>query len=425
VDFKELIREIAPKRSDGTAFPVKAPSGWVHLSGAITRMAALWLNPEPSERAEFYRQTVDLFKATDLPDEAAKVRDNLAREFCKVCFEGNLLTGFRRIGASGPVEPIDPDWWELEDDLAPFRSWGFDPDNPSNPTPKSWIWVDRVSLDEQLNVAARGHEPVKFFERGRMIRLRGALDLLERFIEDRKGPPAPLGAPDGARELKALCESGKVRSLAGYMVRSIRADVRGEKGINCAARNNWLIPPEVWAGVALSPIQNWASGLLLSKPDQRNTYRLKNVLVDRLDLLQHMESLGLLWRAQWRFAGSEEIIAEGFILPEVEPQHDATPERLPPADAFPSDDVAAPKNLKTVSPAKLSEWVRQMLNRGHTARELIQLRVNAFPNNASPSKRQVEEVYRNLFSEDFGEFPKPGSMHPGLKERRMTSGLDT
>lgn len=81
--------------------------------------------------------------------------------------------------------------------------------------------------------------------------------------------------------------------------------------------------------------------------------------------------------------------------------------------------VFSPLASKTVSNTALKVWVRKMINEGRTGKEILQARKVSFPEHETPSKRRVEQLYRQMHHADFGDLPKAGSIHPLLKTRRQ------
>lgn len=88
-----------------------------------------------------------------------------------------------------------------------------------------------------------------------------------------------------------------------------------------------------------------------------------------------------------------------------------------------SKAAATAPTVRPVSTPDLQRWVRGMLDKGHTGRELGEQRKSAFPGKQVPARKTVDDIYRDLFKDDFGELPRSGSPHPKLVERRQANGL--
>lgn len=91
-----------------------------------------------------------------------------------------------------------------------------------------------------------------------------------------------------------------------------------------------------------------------------------------------------------------------------------------PRDGGQTAEKAQPKE---VNDKALKPWVRAMLDKGHTGRELGEQRKIAFPDHKPPARARVDKIYLAMFEDDFGEKPRAGSLHPKLMERRRANGL--
>jgi hypothetical protein len=320
-EFAQLVKATGAERADGTPFPIRAPEGWVHLSVAAAKLLAAWMPKEGTWRDAF-PPVLGLASTapTDSEDDWGQhIARSLAQAVASAAYEGHLLTGYRPI-QGGSVTPMPAEWWDTEDIFLRFRTWSVDP-TPGNEFSDRldlpcWIWVEATSLDEQCRrvVTADGREPlprVTLMENFHPISLVEALAILGPLRHDDAAIPT-LGAPAGAAYLKDLCASSVVRSVAGQMFRSINADRRGVGGKTVESVANWAIPPRVWEALVLSPVQNWLAGEIVSCPDERISYRLHGVVVDKAGLMKSLEAQGLAGRVQWRIRGAETVFAEGI-----------------------------------------------------------------------------------------------------------------
>lgn len=98
-------------------------------------------------------------------------------------------------------------------------------------------------------------------------------------------------------------------------------------------------------------------------------------------------------------------------------------EDLAPLSPGPAAEVSqrACSQPRPVSEAELTTWVRDLLKKGYTGREVEKARATGFPGHELPSRRRVAARYADLHARDFGELPKPGAMHPLLARRRTST----
>jgi hypothetical protein len=317
-DVETVIREAGGKRADGIPFPLRSPEGWVHLSVAVAKITAKLLTDR--SWTDVYAGCLGLASTEPTPNTedgraSEEAANYVADEFVTACRLEVLKSGYRRVGGGGPVVPMPSEWWDTEDLFLRFRTWSIDPDDilSDRLDLPCWIWIEDESLTRLCDKIWRHLSGVRkdVIKDDQLITVRQALDLLEPFVPQLGGDVRSDRAPDGARELIAACADGAVRTLAERMERSFDAN-GGGIGKLIEAENDCDIPADLWNAVALTPIQNWAAGTLVAKPDARNTYRLKRVLIDRLDLMHYLEGMGLLVRVQYRRKGEEEHFLEGF-----------------------------------------------------------------------------------------------------------------
>ncbi|WP_147391837.1 hypothetical protein [Pelagerythrobacter aerophilus] len=323
-DMESVVRAAAASRMDGTPIPDPArwPEGWVHLSAAVAAVAEALLNEGSGlEAAYSFVHALESPGPTENPGFAkyrSKLATQIAEQFTELCRCEFLVTGHRRIGGAGPVEPIPSEWWDTEDIFLRFRTWSIDPDDElsSRPDLPHWIWVEEIGLKRMCDKIWRYNNNVNkvtFVDEETLLSVSDALEVLAPFVPHISGPPMRLGAPDGAKELRDACASGAVRAIATRMERSFDAAGLGGNGKLVEAENDWPIPAELWTSIELSPAQNWAAGTFVAIPNERNRVKLSGVMIDWRDLTSYLEGQKLLLRIQLREPDEEEPFAEAFM----------------------------------------------------------------------------------------------------------------
>lgn len=322
-DFEEAIREAAAKRADGVAIPDPSrwPDGWIHLSAALAKFTEAIVEDGggfgPAYAFGLALESPELTDDPDFDDWRRKLAARVAAEFVDACRFEFVETGYRRVGGGGSIESMPSEWWDTEDIFLRFRTWSIDPAEPLSDRLDLpyWIWVDGKGLTRLCDKIWRHKHNIGrtlFVERGQLIGVRDALDVLMPFLPYLTGELRAPGGPDGAWELLHACSAGAVKAIASRMERRFDVTGRGLDGKLIEGENNWMVPADLWKSVDMSPVQNWAGGNFIARPNARNAIRLNRVLIDRADLLHYLEGMGLLLRVQYRHKGEEKPFAEGF-----------------------------------------------------------------------------------------------------------------
>lgn len=297
-EVEEFLVKTEPQLDDGTLIPSRQIEGWTHMSVAVAKLADSFLLGEHTWQDIFSHACT----VADRPDE--EWSRYVAQGFVDSCRLEHLRTAYRP-RAGGGLTDIPSEWWELDDIMLRFRSYGIDPSDPFSDEipPPCWIWVENVSLHESCNVLRRrkyrhNGEPKLVPMEGQFVGVIDAIQFLRPFLPEITGPISPQGAPEGAAELLNLLRVGRVHGIAGTMTRSFSR--AGETAKIVERRQDWQVPPTVWEGIKLSPEQDWTGGRFVSRPDERNTYELGNVAILGDDLDSYVDAMGVAARIQFR-----------------------------------------------------------------------------------------------------------------------------
>lgn len=324
---QEELTKMSSHRKDGVPYPDEAPTGWVHLTSAISIFGQTLLRGD-WEYPYFEWSKYDPSKISDieqteiLKDNFAywnKCKDRVAREFLWLCKTGHIVTGYRPIGGGAIVQPMQPEHWEIENIYLRFETWSFDPADPASNeiSLPNWIWVQQPSLQESCDRISKSLSNIGTlvcFEEGQICSVTDALKLLNHYA-DFSDEQSVVGFPKGALTLADYLGSGAVGCVAGRMERRQNANRRGEGGVLVDSRSLWEVPAELWDSLKKSPVQKWLAGSFVMPVDDSNTILLDDVSIDRWQLLEAMEQQGLLIRVQERINSDDATIREGWIAP--------------------------------------------------------------------------------------------------------------
>lgn len=306
-EVEEFLAKTEPQLDDGTLIPSRQVEGWTHMAVAVAKLADSFLLGEHTWQDIFSHACT----VADRPDE--EWSRYVAQGFVDSCRLEHLRTAYRP-RAGGGLTDIPSEWWELDDIMLRFRSYGIDPSEPFSDAipPPCWIWVESASLDAACNVLRRrkyrnNGEPKLIPMGGQFDGVFDAIEFLRPFLPEITGPISPQGAPEGAAELLNLLRVGRVHGIAGTMTRSFSR--AGETAKIVEQRQDWQVPPAVWKGVELSPEQDWTGGRFVSRPDERNTYELGNVAIVGDDLDSYVDAMGVAARIQFRARVDENMAA--------------------------------------------------------------------------------------------------------------------
>jgi len=234
------LAEFKPMRADGKAIPINAPRGWVHMAFAAAR---IWQAAYGETKQDWHQYVFAMMQLSALAISGDKtnpqfaVARRFAGEFTGLCAQNTLRTGYRPIGGASPIVPLSPDWWTHDDPLQPFRSWGFDPANPSSGAVNApcWLWVRQEELERHANHIEnrRWNMDVMAVSGPDDAGAPAAVELLRKYIPPEFDPLALL--VDWARRggVKTWCARGN----------------RFWDGKLCEIIDVFQISPEVWRGV--------------------------------------------------------------------------------------------------------------------------------------------------------------------------------
>ena len=115
-------------------------------------------------------------------------------------------------------------------------------------------------------------------------------------------------------------------------------------------------------------------------------------------------------RCDWAHGFDESMVGQPILVAEADAPTVAFKNAAPINDDEPQ--------TRRLSRFAVEAWVREMINNGHSSRDVEKKRSVAFPGYTPPAKRIVAEIYQKMHLADFGERAVIGKVHPLLKARR-------
>lgn len=235
-EIAKAIRDISAKRADGVPIPARAPSGWVHLSVAMAKIAHAMLGEANDTWQDAFRAVIEgaLKDATDAPSDplAAEVGAYVCEQIAEICRTETLITGFRRVGGACDVAVMPGAWWDTEDPELRFSTFSIDPDDltSSRLDLPCWIWVDAFSLANHIQRIERwkGRTVIFGVYGDEACSLAEAVALVSEAVDG-----------DAYRAFLWLAANQGTRVVAGEMVRYFQ-------GVPVERDIEWPVPPSLW-----------------------------------------------------------------------------------------------------------------------------------------------------------------------------------
>lgn len=316
-EIAKAIRDISAKRADGVPIPARAPSGWVHLSVAMAKIAHAMLGEANDTWQDAFRAVIEgaLKDATDAPSDplAAEVGAYVCEQIAEICRTETLITGFRRVGGACDVAVMPGAWWDTEDPELRFSTFSIDPDDltSSRLDLPCWIWVDASSLANQIERIERwkGRTLIFGVYGGEACSLAEAVALVSEAVDG-----------DAYRAFLWLAANQGTRVVAGEMVRSFQ-------GVPVERDIEWPVPPSLWLCVNPDdPARRLAAGYIraINGPSE---WTLSSLRVD-LDLLRET----LADQRASIVAKSQAIVAGNSAQPTMMQDRPSLPTSAKPSD---------------------------------------------------------------------------------------------